>query len=63
MIIQELDSDSLTLFLVQGNLKTYTVACIRGRWSCTCWDYLMRHRECKHIKEVKNGTEFLERNK
>lgn len=60
MILKTLESDSLTLFLVQGNLKIYTVQNIRGRWSCSCWDYLMRHRECKHIEEVKNGKKFSE---
>lgn len=37
--------------------KTYLVFCQdrerRKIWECTCYDFMYRHRECKHITRIK----------
>jgi hypothetical protein len=51
---QDCSLNSIHIFLVNGTIKNYLVTVSdRGVYTCTCWDYLMRHRECKHIREVK----------
>lgn len=32
--------------------KSYTVRCIQGEWSCTCYAFI-RWNDCKHIETAK----------
>lgn len=62
--LKNFDASGTPLFLVEGSIdrtyevasdsvsgKTYTVTHVTEKWTCDCMDHLMRHRDCKHIRQ------------
>jgi len=41
--------------LIGAGGKFYVVSYDGAEYTCTCPDFLFRHRECKHIRAVKNA--------